>query len=102
MTTRPVIPDATARQAVEVLRGIMEGEFDPDDRGVNQRRMAAEALVRLHLAELRWSPQEVDRLAAGAGASQDVRDLAALTPASLEALRERMAAGFPGKRSKPS
>lgn len=102
MSQRPVIPEETARFCEEVLRAAVEGATHPKTSTAVTREQAwnAKELLKLYQTQQRFSDADVDRLMYGQGGrpSQDVRELAALTPESLEERRKRMTADFPGKK----
>ena len=93
------ISEATARQATAVLHGIVVGDYDElDPPEIAQRTSAAVALARLYFSQERFGLADVDRLAGSPRASQNVRELAALTPDTLIDLQARMTADYPGKK----
>lgn len=106
MSQRPVIPEESARLCETVLRASVEGEPHPVTGAAITREQAwnAKELLKLYQTQQRFSDADIDRFMHGQGGrpSEAVRDLAALTPESLEERRARMTADFPGKTSRPA
>lgn len=102
MSQRPVIPEETARFCEEVLRAAVEGNTHPKTSTAVTREQAwnAKELLKLYQTQQRFSDADVDRLMSRNHPSQDVRELAALTPESLEERRARLTADFPAKQKK--